>query len=941
MRRMLLAGLVSAVVATGTARAAAESPDRYDVVWDTPSEDARGSMPLGNGDISLNTWVEPNGDLLFYIGKSDSWDENARLLKVGRVRFRIEPCPLTGKKVFEQRLHLGNATVEVRYGEGDAAVRARVWVDANHPVIQTSVASPTPVTVTATIEPWRTGRVELPQIETSDVLLDRSKPNQQRGPTFIEPDVVLSGLKDRMGWYHHNARSLGPELTMKIQGLAEYPLVDPLLKRTFGAIVEGAEARRIDDVTLKSEAKTAHDFSTYVLTSHPATPEEWLEQLEAKAAEINALPCDGRRRSHDEWWVDFWNRSWINVSCEAAAGSLIPGNRHPVRVGEDQQGSNRFRGEIGRVTLLGRALGEEGIVRLAGTQPNVPLAASPDVLGSWRPATGVVGGWQEPPSALTVEAWIKPGDLPPSGGRIVDRITPGGSDGMLLDTFPGRSLRLIVGNRMVHVKDCLAADRWQHVAAVIGGKEGVVRLYLDGRLLASDGELAGDEGTVVSRGYALQRFINACAGRGRYPIKFNGSTFTMPWPGMPGDADYRRWGPGYWWQNTRLPYIGMCASGDFDLMEPLFRMYVDELLPLCQYRTRRYFNHDGAYYPECIYFWGAVFSETYGWEPFEDREDKLQSSGWHKWEWVCGPELGWMLLDYYDHTLDEQFLKTRALPLIEAVQVFFDRWYKTDPSGKLVMHPSQSLETWWECTNPMPELAGLHAITERVLALPERFTTPEQRQFWLAFQRKLPDLPVHEVEGKRMLAPAAAFDMKRNIENPELYAVFPFRQIAIGRGGLDLAIETLKHRQDRGNFGWRQDDVFMAYLGLPQEAREYLVGRARRKDPDCRFPAFWGPNYDWTPDQDHGGILVKVLQAMALQSDPVIGPDQGGRIYVLPAWPEDWDVEFKLHAPRQTVVECVYRDGRIERLEIKPAERRRDVVLPAALVKDGSPLENQ
>jgi len=59
------------------------------------------------------------------------------------------------------------------------------------------------------------------------------------------------------------------------------------------------------------------------------------------------------------------------------------------------------------------------------------------------------------------------------------------------------------------------------------------------------------------------------------------------------------------------------------------------------------------------------------------------------------------------------------------------------------MHPSQSLETWWECTNPMPELAGLHAITERVLALPERLTTPEQRQFWLAFQRKLPDLPVH------------------------------------------------------------------------------------------------------------------------------------------------------------------------------------------------------
>ena len=134
--------------------------------------------------------------------------------------------------------------------------------------------------------------------------------------------------------------------------------------------------------------------------------------------------------------------------------------------------------------------------------------------------------------------------------------------------------------------------------------------------------------------YALQRFINACAGRGQFPIIFNGSIFTVPYQDRPGDADYRRWGPGYWWQNTRLPYLNMCASGDFDTMQPLFRMYVDQLLPLCQYRTRHYLGHGGAYYPECIYFWGDVFSESYGWTPFEERTDKLQVAGWHKWEWV-------------------------------------------------------------------------------------------------------------------------------------------------------------------------------------------------------------------------------------------------------------------------------------------------------------------
>ena len=86
--------------------------------------------------------------------------------------------------------------------------------------------------------------------------------------------------------------------------------------------------------------------------------------------------------------------------------------------------------------------------------------------------------------------------------------------------------------------------------------------------------------------YALQRFITACAGRGAYPIKFNGSLFTVPYPGRPGDADYRRWGPGYWWQNTRLPYMSMCASGDFEMMWPLFRMYADQLMPLQKYRTQ-------------------------------------------------------------------------------------------------------------------------------------------------------------------------------------------------------------------------------------------------------------------------------------------------------------------------------------------------------------------
>lgn len=120
----------------------------------------------------------------------------------------------------------------------------------------------------------------------------------------------------------------------------------------------------------------------------------------------------------------------------------------------------------------------------------------------------------------------------------------------------------------------------------------------------------------------------------------------------------------------------------------------------------------------------------------------------------------------------------------------------------------------------------------------------------------------------------------------------------------------------------------MAYLGLTDQARKYLVGRAKNSDKGSRFPAFWGPNYDWIPDQDHGGVLMKALQAMLFQAEPTTGSEWDGKIYLLPAWPKHWNVRFKLHAPGQTTVEGRYADGKLHELQVEPAARRRDVVLP-------------
>jgi hypothetical protein len=106
--------------------------DEYNVVWDSPSDDSYGSMPIGNGDIGLNVWVEEEGDLLFYISKTDSWSENNRLLKLGRVRVSLNPNPFRKGLPFRQEVKLGTGEILITAGPVDSEAQLRVWVDADH-----------------------------------------------------------------------------------------------------------------------------------------------------------------------------------------------------------------------------------------------------------------------------------------------------------------------------------------------------------------------------------------------------------------------------------------------------------------------------------------------------------------------------------------------------------------------------------------------------------------------------------------------------------------------------------------------------------------------------------------------------------------------------------------------------------------------------------------
>jgi hypothetical protein len=87
-----------------------------------------------------------------------------------------------------------------------------------------------------------------------------------------------------------------------------------------------------------------------------------------------------------------------------------------------------------------------------------------------------------------------------------------------------------------------------------------------------------------------------------------------------------------------------------------------------------------------------------------------------------------------------------------------------------------------------------------------------------------------------------------------------------------------------------------------------------------RYPAFWDAMvFDQRPDMDHGGAAMIQLQEMLMQTI-------GDRIVLFPAWPPDWDVDFKLRAPKNTVVEGVLKDGKVVSLQVSPESRRKDLV---------------
>lgn len=437
----------------------------------------------------------------------------------------------------------------------------------------------------------------------------------------------------------------------------------------------------------------------------------------------------------------------------------------------------------------------------------------------------------------------------------------------------------------------------------------------------------------VGRNYQVFRYQLACNAYGSYPTKFNGGLFTTD-PEYINKSfnyspDFRKWGGGsFTAQNQRLVYWPMLKSGDFDMMKSQFDFY-NNMLNNAELRSMHYWGHQGACFTEQIENFGLPVGFEYSWKRPEDFDPGVQYNAWIEYQWDTVLEFCMMIIDTYFYNGTNI---SKYLPLIESCLKFYDEHYQylslkrtpkaLDAQGKLVLYPSTALETYKMATNPITTVTALKCVSQAMLDLPKEYLTKEQREYIESFRKRIPDDIYYRVQnGKKTFSPAKSWERINNTEFPQLYTVFPWGIHGIGKEELDIARNTWYYGNDvpqqKGVISWQQNAIFCAKLGLKKEAAELTI--QKMKDSGRRFPTWWGPGYDWTPDHNWGGSGMIGLQEMIMQCD-------GNNIYIGAGLPDDWNVKFKLCAPQKTIVEGHISKGKVINLIVTPEYRKKDVI---------------
>ena len=317
-----------------------------------------------------------------------------------------------------------------------------------------------------------------------------------------------------------------------------------------------------------------------------------------------------------------------------------------------------------------------------------------------------------------------------------------------------------------------------------------------------------------------------------------------------------------------------------ELMEAYFK-YVESQRPEHRANARRLYGCRGLFMPSR--------TSTHG----------LQNhfcATWPMTFWTTGAAwASFFFYDYYLHTGDRDFLRTRALPFMKESAVFFEDFLVRGADGQYMVSPSYSPENnpansnAQACVNATMDIALIKELLRNLVAACQTLKTdPAGVKRWKAMLAKMPEYLVNKDGAVREWTTPLLDDNYEHRHCSHLYPLYSMMPPDIAeRPELQRAFHVAA---DKRMAVRRRDKGGVMAFGLVQLGLAYATlcdGEAAGDVVDWLANNFWRPSMVSTHDPksifnlDLSGGLPAIVIKMLVDSKP-------GTIHLLPAVPKAW-----------------------------------------------------
>ncbi|MBN1361811.1 MAG: hypothetical protein JW993_14540 [Sedimentisphaerales bacterium] len=467
----------------------------------------------------------------------------------------------------------------------------------------------------------------------------------------------------------------------------------------------------------------------------------------------------------------------------------------------------------------------------------------------------------------------------------------------------------------------------------------------------------------IEQNYTYYLYVMASSSRGKFPTKFNG----MIW--ITG-GDRRSWGGQYWGANQECLYNALLPTNRMELLDPMFDMY-SGMFDACATAARQQWGSQGMFIPETVAFDGLArlpddiateMRELYllqrPWDQRSERFLAVAHTGQphsSRWNWIGGgsyvdgvwqptergggpygpvthifsrgAKIAYTYWQRYEYTLDETWLRQRAYPMLKAVAEFYRNYpnVKKGADGKYHIHHVNSNESVQGGQDPDEEIASMMGILPAAIKASEILDVDaDMRPVWREFLDNLAPLPTGgdalgwiralppifrgrgtgRPDGNTM--PIWSFDLC-TLENDDP------ETMRIAHATMDGYLRSPNTRPGVLS----KVAVTAAMMGRADAVRYLLPNQLSFPD---RAPVLANRldqrEGTQTTNAQRLGRVADTLHNALVQSVGA-GPAREPVIRVFPAWPKEWNAEFRLAARGAFMVRSSMKAGQIEFVQIE------------------------